>query len=263
MAHKVKNSCPSVIVHTVVVDLASQDSVREAARRIGALTSTLHILINNAGINVSKKQWSVDGIELIFATNHLGPFLLTSLLIPVLAEAARNSQPGTTRIINVSSSAHFVSPFRFSDYNFEGRPLPSDEQPRRNLPNYVYEENDGFPGTIAYGSSKTANILFSVALNSRLRSKGIRSLAVDPGGKHLYTPLWHRPHLLNEQQTPDIMTNLVRAIGPGLLKAINAIPETALKSPDQGCATSLVAAFDPTLSGTKLCGVTYCISRLN
>lgn len=250
VARKIQDRRPGVMVHAVVIDLASQDSVREAAKRIRGLTSTLHILINNAGVSLSTKQWSPDGVELTFASNHLGPFLLTSLLIPTLFEAARKSQPGTTRIVNVSSSGHFVSPFRFSDYNFEGKPLSPDEQPRRNLPKHIYEESDGFPGVIAYGSSKTANILFSVALNDRLGSKGIRSFAVDPGGKEAYIPLLAY-NILIRYHISDIQTNLVREAGPGLIEVIKATPATAFKSPDQGSATSLVAALDPNLSGRK------------
>ncbi|KAH9900633.1 hypothetical protein F4778DRAFT_152637 [Xylariomycetidae sp. FL2044] len=216
-------------VRTVVVDLASQRSVREAAARVRTLTSRLDVLINNAGVSLSTKQWSPDGVELTFATNHLGPFLLTRLLLPLLEEGARNGKPGATRVINVSSSAYLISPMRFSDYNFEGKPLASDEQPRKNLPAHLYAEIDGFPGTIAYGVSKTANILFCVALNDRLGSRGIRSLAVYPG---------------------DILTGLVREASPEMLRAVEIAPAGTFKSPDQGCATSLVAAFDPSLSDT-------------
>ena len=182
VARKVRDKSPSVVVHAVAVDLASQASVREAAARIRSLTPTLDVLINNAGISVATKQWSPDGFELTLATNHLGPFLLTGLLMPLLTAAVQENRPGATRIVNVTSTGNFVSPFRFSDYNFEGKPLAPDEQPRRNLPKHIYQEYDGFPGVIAYGASKTANVLFSVALNDRLRSKGIRSFAVHPGG---------------------------------------------------------------------------------
>ena len=183
VARKVRDKCPAVAVHVVAVDLASQVSVREAAARVRSLTPTLDVLINNAGISVATKQWSPEGVELTLATNHLGPFLLTKLLMPLLTAAAQHSQPGATRIVNVTSTGNFVSPFRFSDYNFEGKPLAPDEQPRQNLPKYIYQEYDGFPGVIAYSASKTANVLFSLALNNRFRSRGIRSYAVHPGGE--------------------------------------------------------------------------------
>lgn len=175
---------PRVAVRTVVLDLANQASVREAAARVSGLTTSLDVLINNAGVSLSTKQISPDGIELTLATNHVGPFLLTNLLMPLLLESARTSKPGVTRIVNVSSSANLVSPFRFSDYNFvEGQTIPKNELPRKNLPDYLYEEHDGFPGMVAYGASKTANLLFTVALNQRLRASGIRSFGVNPGGR--------------------------------------------------------------------------------
>lgn len=175
----------TTIVETVHLDLASQASVRQAARDIAAITTRIDVLINNAGINVHRRQLSPDGIELTFATNHLGPFLLTQLLLPLLLDAAGSGPTGATRVVNVSSGGHHISPMRFSDYNFEGKPLPPDEEPRRGLPDWVHETDDGFPGTLAYGMSKCANILFTVALKERLQQRGIDSFAVDPGGRSL------------------------------------------------------------------------------
>ncbi|CAJ2506994.1 Uu.00g081800.m01.CDS01 [Anthostomella pinea] len=231
VAGQIGEQHPHVTVRTVVVDLADQNSVREAATQIRGLTTRLDVLVNNAGVSLSRKQWSPDGngIELTFATNHVGPFLLTNLLLPILLEAARTNKPGDTRIVNVSSSAHVISPFRFSDYNFEGKPLPQREQPRKNLPDHLYEQHDGFPGMVAYGASKTANILFSVALNERLLPSGIRSYAVNPG---------------------DILSGLLREVGAEFRKVTGAMPPETWKTPDQGSATSLVAAFDPSLSDT-------------
>lgn len=174
---------PNVVVHEVIVNLASQVSVREAAERIRDLVPSLDILINNAGISVATRQWSPEGFELTLATNHLGPFLLTNLLMPALTAAAAKNQPGATRIVNLTSTGNYASPFRFSDYNFEGKHLAPDEEPPKDLPKFLYEECDGFPGVMAYCASKTANVLFSLALNGRLHSSGIRSFAVHPGGE--------------------------------------------------------------------------------
>lgn len=184
------SACATTIVETVALDLASQASVRRAARDIAVITNRIDVLINNAGISVHRRQTSPDGIELTFATNHIGPFLLTRLLLPLLLVAAGDGSQGgssnstTTRIVNVSSGGHLISPMRFSDYNFEGKPIPTDEEPRPGMPDYVHETtDDGFPGTVAYAMSKCANVLFTVALKERFRDKGIDSFAVDPGGK--------------------------------------------------------------------------------
>lgn len=170
---------------TVIIDLASQDSVRSAAEEIGRMTGHLDLLINNAGVSQTSRQSAPNGLELTLATNHVGPFLLTELLIPLLKRAVeRQATHGMTRIVNLSSAAHYVSPFRFSDPNFEGgRPLPQDEEPRKGLDEHFYEINEGFAGWMAYASSKTANVLFTVALQERLRPSGIDCFAVDPGGE--------------------------------------------------------------------------------
>lgn len=92
---RIRDQYPRVAVRTVVLDLADQASVREAAARVRGLTTSLGVLINNAGVSLSRRRGSVDGIELTLATNHLGPFLLTNLLMPLLLEAARRSKPAS------------------------------------------------------------------------------------------------------------------------------------------------------------------------
>lgn len=165
---------------TVVVDLASQDSVRAAAPQIKAVTNRIHVLINNAGISTGIRVLSPDDIDVTFAVNHLGHFLLTNLLLPLILRAG----PGA-HIVNVISTAHRLSPMRFSDYSFdtEGRvALPADEHPRSTAPAWALARSaDGFQGTVAYGMSKKANVLVTVALKRRLAEKGIESLAVHPG----------------------------------------------------------------------------------
>ncbi len=181
------------LVRIIVLDLAAQDSVRQAARAIALLTTHIDVLINCAGINVQRRQLSSEGIELTFATNHIGPFLLVQELLPRLrAAAARRSGEPVTRIVNVASEAHRISPVRFTDYNFEcdagAACLPADERPRRGLPGWVLETTDGFPSVVAYGMSKCANLLFSVGLKEQIRDLGIDSFAVDPGSKSCF--LW-------------------------------------------------------------------------
>lgn len=170
------------------MDLSSQASVRSAAREIALLTNHLDILINNAGISVAHKQLSSEGIEITFATNHIGHFLLTILLTPLLLRAS----PGA-RVVNLSSSAHRISPMRFSDINFDNDvdgpkkgqiAVPENERPHPKNPDWTMVRTaEGFPGVVAYGVSKTANILFTVELKRRLASKGVESFALHPGGE--------------------------------------------------------------------------------
>jgi NAD(P)-dependent dehydrogenase (short-subunit alcohol dehydrogenase family) len=131
-------------------------------------------------------QHTAEGIEAQFGSNHIGHFLFTNLLLPLLLRSAQNSTPGATRVVNLTSLGHRLSPIRFHDYNFEGKPLPEEEQPAKNL-SPMMQGKDGQPynGFISYGQSKTANILFSLGLNERFLNKGIVSYAVHPGCKSL------------------------------------------------------------------------------
>jgi len=149
----------------------------------------------------------------------------------LLAAAAETSAPPfSTRVINVTSAGHRISPIRFSDYNFEpgkkGEELPPSEKPAPNLPPLVMKPDGSYSGLIAYGQSKTANILFSLSLSDKLWERGVKSFAVHPG---------------------SIWTDLSRNLDE---KSSEFIGKTAKdwKSLDEGAATMLVAAFDPKLS---------------
>jgi len=114
----------------------------------------LHILINNAGVMATPHQMTVDGFESKFGTNHLGHFLLTNLLTPILAK----SKP--SRVVCVSSSGHKIFGMNWDDINWT-----------KNYNKWT-----------AYGQSKTANILFSKEYNRRHQVKsGISSFSLDPG----------------------------------------------------------------------------------
>ena len=101
----------------VPCDLASLSSVREAADKINALTSKIHVVINSAGIMVPPTfTKSVDGIEMQFATNHVGPFLLTELLMSRLIAAGKKER---ARVVNLTSTGHLASDICYEDVNFE------------------------------------------------------------------------------------------------------------------------------------------------
>lgn len=185
VADKVRQLSKPTSVIAVVLDLASQRSIRAAASQIQGLVDRIDILINNAGVMVPDHHLTEDGIEMQFGTNYVGHFLFTNLLMPHLKIAASASTRGTTRIINVTSAGHRLSPIRFHDYNFEGKEIPPEERPPDGLPAMFDPVSNGYNGWLAYGQSKTANILFSLYLTRHLESAGIVSYSVHPGCKFL------------------------------------------------------------------------------
>lgn len=144
-------------VDTLVCDLASLDSIRAAAAEANERFDKIDLLINNAGVMACDKAQTADGFEMQFGTNHLGHFLLTNLLMPLVEKGDR------PRIVNLSSRGHHIAPVDFDDPNFERR---------------EYEKWQ------AYGQSKTANILFAVGLEERLANRGIHAYSLHPGGIH-------------------------------------------------------------------------------
>jgi NAD(P)-dependent dehydrogenase (short-subunit alcohol dehydrogenase family) len=137
-------------VRVVRLDLASLASVREAAGEIRASCPRLDLLINNAGVMRPPYQRSADGFELTFATNHLGHFALTGLVLDRLLET-----PGS-RVVTVSSVGHWDGVMRFDDLQFER----------------------GYRADDAYAQSKLANLLFTYELAARLRAAGSRTIAL-------------------------------------------------------------------------------------
>lgn len=200
VADKVQALAPETAVKSVVLNLASQQSVHAAASTIQGLVDKIDILINNAGMMVLDRETTEEGIEMQFGTNHIGHFLFTNLLMAQLKNAAKASGPGSTRIINVTSAGHRLSPIRFHDYNFEGKDVPPDERPPDGLPPMFSPTASGYNGWLAYGQSKTANILFTVYLSQHLASAGIVSYSVHPGCKFELTLTKRIAALLRQRQ---------------------------------------------------------------
>jgi NAD(P)-dependent dehydrogenase (short-subunit alcohol dehydrogenase family) len=181
-------------IHVAQLDLSDQASI---AKFVAAWDSPLHILINNAGVMALPEQHTPEGWEMQFATNHLGHFALALGLHAALAA------DGAARIVSVSSSAHLRSPIVFDDIHFAFRPYDS---------------------WLAYGQSKTANVLFAVGATKRWLRDGITTNALMPGA---------------------IATNLQRHVG-------NVMSQASLelrKTPEQGAATSVLLATSPLLEG--------------
>jgi NAD(P)-dependent dehydrogenase (short-subunit alcohol dehydrogenase family) len=154
VAESIRAAHAGADVDVMALDLTSPVSIRRFAAEFLARRPKLHVLVNNAGVMACPLARTAEGWELQFATNHLGHFLLTGLLLPALRAGA------PARVVSVSSRGHRFSPVVFDDIHFERRPYDKWQ---------------------AYGQSKTANILFAVELDRRLVGAGVRATALHPG----------------------------------------------------------------------------------
>jgi NAD(P)-dependent dehydrogenase (short-subunit alcohol dehydrogenase family) len=164
-------------VEWLAADLSSQAEVRSLAQAFLARHRGLHVLVNNAGALYALRQESVDGIEMTLALNHLGPFLLTKLLLDALMAAA------PARIVNVTSSAHEdVDGFDFEDPQ-AARTRGLGSYPRSEPASIFYSLALPWahPGFLQYARTKLANLLFTNELARRLERSGVTANALDPG----------------------------------------------------------------------------------
>jgi NAD(P)-dependent dehydrogenase (short-subunit alcohol dehydrogenase family) len=161
-AARIRAAAGRASVHIVRVDLASLASVRQAANQIRSSYPRLDLLVNNAGVMDVPYQRTLDGFELTLATNHLGHFALTGLLLDRLL-----ATPGS-RIVTVSSIAHRRGVIHFDDLQSERRYDPAD----------------------AYAQSKLANLLFTYQLHARLQTTGARTIALAAHPGNARTGLW-------------------------------------------------------------------------
>jgi NAD(P)-dependent dehydrogenase (short-subunit alcohol dehydrogenase family) len=198
-------------------DLLDPASIGAFAQRFVASRRPLHILVNSAGIGGAPMTRDARGRELHFATNHLGHFQLTMRLWPALRKA------GGARVVAVSAWAHSRAPIVFEDINFERR-------------EYI--------PWMAYGQSKTANILFALALDERAKAYGVRAFSLHPGS--------------------IVGTGLSKHVAPAALRAMGLLdedgnpiidPSRNMKTVEQGAATSVWCATSPQLDGM---GGVYC-----
>jgi len=185
VASDVRQAYPGVRVEIVLLDLGSQESIRTAAAEVTRLTDRLDILINNAALVVYTRQATTEGIEMQFGVNHIGPFLFANLLLPLLRNAAKTNPAGATRVVSLTSAGHRLSPVRFSDYNLKSNQVPPEEDHVKPLPGaFGRTTEDGYSGIVAYGQSKTANILFTLYLQQHLSKQGISAYTLHPGCKY-------------------------------------------------------------------------------
>jgi NAD(P)-dependent dehydrogenase (short-subunit alcohol dehydrogenase family) len=149
-------------VRVVRLDLASLASVHEAAGELRSAYPRIDLLINNAGVMAVPYQRTEDGFELTLATNHLGHFALTGLVLDRLLGTAGS------RIVTVSSNAHRRGVIRFDDLQSER----------------------GYDPDAAYAQSKLANLLFTTELNARLEAAGAETIALAAHPGNVRTDLW-------------------------------------------------------------------------
>lgn len=185
-----------------LADLATVDAFSAAWQ------GPLHVLVNNAGVMDTPQGTTAQGWETQFGTNHLGHLALTTGLHAALAA------PGDARVVSVSSSGHAASPVVFDDLFFERRPYS--------------------PG-LAYGQSKTANVLFAVELTRRWAEDGVTANALMPGG--IWTPL--QRHWSAEQ----------RAAAEQQARQAQEAGAFRMKTVEQGAATSVFLATSPQVQG--------------
>ncbi|XP_021765073.1 short-chain dehydrogenase TIC 32, chloroplastic-like isoform X1 [Chenopodium quinoa] len=200
---------PSAKIDAMELDLSSMASVRKFASEFNSSGLPLNLLINNAGIMATPFMLSKDGIELQFATNHLGHFLLTNLLLERMKRTALDSNR-EGRIINVSSRRHQLSypeGIRFGKIN----------------------DPTGYHSLSAYGQSKLANVLHANELARRLKEDGVEITAnsVHPG---------------------VVDTDIFRhhSLFRGL---VNLVGQLIVKSVQQGAATTCYVALHPNVKG--------------
>src|SRR6201995_4394195 len=212
-ATQISDATDNTSVDARPLDLADPASVSAFAT---AWTEPLHILVNNAGVMaLPDLELTPGGWERQFATNHLGHYALALGLHDALATV------GDARIVSLSSRGHLRSPVVFDDINFSSRP---------------------YDPWLAYGQSKTANVLFAVGATNHWSADGITANAVHPGGI-LETNL-------ARHMDPDQVAQLRAAAATtgATTQTINGSP-ISFKTIAQGAATSVLVATSPQLEG--------------
>jgi NAD(P)-dependent dehydrogenase (short-subunit alcohol dehydrogenase family) len=199
----------------IELDLANLKSVRACADKLLAKEEPFDVAIANAGVMATPFGKTVDGFETQFGTNHLGHFVFVNRIAPLIRAGGR--------LINLSSAGHRISNVDLQDPNFERTP---------------------YDPLVAYGRSKTANILFAVAFDQRHRKRGVRAAAVHPGV--IQTEL-------GRYMDPGLLQNLIQQIDKQL--TAEGKGPFQWKTIPQGAATSVWAGVVAPADGI---GGQYC-----
>jgi NAD(P)-dependent dehydrogenase (short-subunit alcohol dehydrogenase family) len=216
LADELRSRVPGAELETREIDLTSLPSVRACAEGILADHDRIDVLINNAGVMCCPFSTTSDGFENHMASNHVGHFLLTLLLAPALVRGA------PSRVVALSSGAHGMCGMDFDDPMFARR---------------------AYDPWLAYGQSKTANALFALELDRRLRDRGVRAFSVHPG--MIMTELGRH---LTEETMKQMQDRIVeRAREAGAEGEIDPAAAMTFKTVEAGAATQCWAATAPEL----------------
>jgi len=194
-----KDAAPGASFELIELDLGNLKSVRRCADALLQRGQEFDVVIANAGVMATPFGHTVDGFETQFGTNHLGHFVFVNRIAPLMKAGSR--------LVNLASSGH-----RFSNVDLDD-------------PNFTKTPYDPF---VAYGRSKTANILFAVGFDQRHRKNGIRAAAVHPGGIHTE---------LGRHMGEENVAAMLAGINQQLAK--EGKPPFQWKSIPQGAATSV------------------------
>ncbi|KAJ7505846.1 hypothetical protein B0H11DRAFT_2334806 [Mycena galericulata] len=221
----IKRDVPSANVRPLVLDLSSLASVREAAAEVRAYPEPLHVLIHNAAAPIGNFKLTVDNLENQMAVDHIGPFLFTKLLAAKLV--ATKTASHTPRVVFVASIGHGFG----SGVNFSTLSRP---------------DAAGYTPTEAYYQAKAANVLTAIELSKRARGQ-INAYSLHPG--FIYTNM-----MQHEEAIPSFETfGFLGADGrPNPVHTWKTIP--------QGAATTVAAAFDPSLNDKAGTYLSDCIA---
>ena len=191
------------------LDLADLTAVRAAADELLTRIDRLDVLVNNAGVMACPLARTADGFEMQFGTNHLGHFLWTARLFPLLMASV------PARVVNLTSAGHLIGGVDLDDPNFEGR---------------------DYDKWVAYGQAKTANILFTRELERRFGDHGLHAYAVHPGA--VATELARHLDRSDFEAMVERMKNRPKEG-----------PSTELKQVDTGASTQVWAATGEDIPG--------------
>ena len=194
----------------IQMDLANLNSVRKFTESINENFNKLDILINNAGIMACAETRIGNNWESQFAVNHIGHFLLTKDLMPLMKDVEG------ARFISLSSSAHALTGILWDDIHFHNQP---------------------YDKWMAYGQSKTASSLIAIEFNKKMKNYGVSGFAVHPGG--IITPL--QRHLPKEEM---VALGWMQEDG-----SPTELVKNFFKTPNQGSSTTLWCATNKKLNG--------------
>lgn len=197
-AFKMLNEEQPGCFHLILCDLSDLQSVRRAASFIGETYEKIDVMLNNAGVITTQREFTKEGLEMQFGVNHVGHFLLTLLLLERLHKGSR--------IVQVASGAH-----KWGDIYFEDLSLEKSFRPFK-----------------AYGQSKLANVLFAKELSKKLAPYSISVNSCHPGA---------------------VATNMGVNRETGFGKSITKLLKPFFRSPEEGAATAVYLATDPSVEG--------------